>query len=212
MSLGRHGVVTAVALFVVLAGLTGGRLASQATRSAPAAPPTDASSAARDERGAVAAAMEHLRLLGSEEMYDASARQRLLRARVEPAEFEELDHAYALAGENLGVAADGSAPEGVVVSRLVPVGHRVESFSPERAVVAVWAVGLLGVAGPTSRMPVQASWSTETVTMEWRDDGWRWIGVERREGPAPVGSAQIPAPADVMAAAAVAFEEPGHAR
>ena len=93
------------------------------------------------------------------------------------------------------------------MARSIPVGTRTVSFDPDRAVVAVWSAGLLGVAAPRSSTPVQESWSTETVTLEWTEQGWRWVSFEHADGPAPVGSAQVPADAEAVARAARGFRE-----
>lgn len=185
---------------------------------AAAAPPSAAAGDAvvgdRTEQGAVAAAIEMLRLYGSPAMY-IPAQRRYLVARTAAAEVREqlqgqLDAAFALTARSLGVDAAGASAQGTLVARAIPVGQRVASYSPDRAVVAVWTTGLLGIAGASSRNPVQESWSTETVTLTWEGDAWRWFGLKHVDGPAPIGSPQVPATFDEIASAQVDFAEVGH--
>lgn len=154
---------------------------------------------ARSQEGAVRAALAHVRLLGSPAMFDSERREVLLaRAGVPREARKDFEDGYRLAADALGLGQNGAPVEGELVARTVPVGHRVSNYDGRQAVVQIWTVGLLGVAGATSTLPVQASWSTETITLEWQPEGWRWISLQHQEGPAPVGSAQVPAPPDLL--------------
>lgn len=150
----------------------------------------------------MAAATDALAHLGSPEVYDAGTRRGVLERVVLPTEVARLEQAYAMTGSNLGLNSAGQSSEGELVARTVAVGTSVVAYSPDEAVIALWSTGLLGVAGPTSRQPVQETWSTDTVTMRWAGSGWRWASSRHEDGPVPVGSAQVPsAPEDIARAA-----------
>ncbi len=182
---------------------------------APAAQPA-AHTDARTEAGATAAAVEFLVAYGSPAMYDQGQRRQVLAAITSPAvqaqTQTQVDEAFTLAAKSLGLDAGGSSLEGELVARTIPVGTRVVAYSPDRAVISVWVTGLLGVAGLGSRYPVQESWSTETVTLDWTPQGWRWASLDHTDGPAPIGSAQVPADADAIARAANQFGAVAYAR
>ena len=52
----------------------------------------------------------------------------------------------------------------MIVLRSVPVGYRVERFSPKAATIAVWYVGIVG-SGAT--VQPQQSWRTQVVSLVW---------------------------------------------
>jgi hypothetical protein len=176
----------------VAAGLfVGGSIAGQASTPAAALP-------APVEDDPTAAALRAVRVLGSPEMYDASRRDQVLAEIADPALASRLTTGLSRAAGGLGIDDSGDSEAGTLVARLVPVGHRVVELSNAHAVVAVWSVGLLGVAGPTSAHPVQATWSTDTVTVSRIDGRWLVTDVAHQEGPAPVGTSQVPAPPSVL--------------
>lgn len=175
-----------------------------------------AGSSARSEAGATDAAVRFLILYGSPAMYDAEQRRRVIAQITAPSVraqvHEQVSSAFDLAARNLGLDDRGDSEKGQLVARTIPVGARVVTYTPDRAVVSVWTTGLLGVAGLGSSNPVQEVWSTETVTLDWTTGGWRWVSFEHEDGPAPIGSAQVPADADAIARAARDFAEVPGAR
>jgi hypothetical protein len=180
---------------------------------------TQALLADNDERspaGATAAAVRFLTAYGSPAMYDAERRRKVVADITSPTVRSQVqaqvDEAFGLAAQNLGLDERGRSPDGQLVARAVPVGSRVVDFTEDTAVIAVWATALLGVAGLGSPYPVQESWSTETVTLEWTESGWRWVSFQHADGPAPIGSAQVPADAETIARAAQQFAEVVDAR
>ena len=50
----------------------------------------------------------------------------------------------------------GAAPRPVVVLRSAPVGYRIETYSPTRAQVAVWYVGIVGSGATVAAATVVA--------------------------------------------------------
>lgn len=60
---------------------------------------------------------------------------------------------------------------------------RLDSYSPTRARVAVWNVGVLSRTGIA---PPQASWATSTFDLVWERGDWRLRSETIAAGPAPV--------------------------
>lgn len=211
-----------VAVLLISAVVTAAARSNDEPLAASAGAGTTASSGAasdspvRTEDGAVSAAVGFLQAYGSPEMYDPQERRQIIADITSPARRDQVaaqvDEAFTLAAQNLGLNARGRSPAGELIARTVPVGVRTLAYTDDRAVISVWTMGLLGVAGLESRLPVQESWSTETVTLEWTAEGWRWVSLEHVDGPAPIGSAQVPADAAVIADAAREFGEVTHAR
>ena len=66
---------------------------------------------------------------------------------------------------------------------------RLSSYSPERAEIQVWAVGVLwrqGAAEP------QADWTTSTFVLVWEDDTWKVETESITSGPAPAPNGGTP--------------------
>jgi hypothetical protein len=79
-----------------------------------------------------------------------------------------------------GALAEGT---GATVYRQAAVAWRVESFTPDRARIAIWSVGVLARDGVA---PPQAGWATSTFDLVWERNDWK---VEREvivPGPAPI--------------------------
>ena len=79
----------------------------------------------------------------------------------------EFEQASMQTRSELGV---GAAPRPVVVLRSAPVGYRIETYSPTRAQVAVWYVGIVG-SGAT--VTPQQSWRTQIVSLVWNNGAWK---------------------------------------
>ncbi|MFE7791425.1 hypothetical protein [Streptomyces sp. NPDC057460] len=153
---------------------------------------TIASGFAHDEQGAQSAASNFAVALGSVDMFKEDSRHAVVDA-VYTAEAagklrDPQDAAYS--GDflaKLGLDADGNAPQGsTFVSRTIPVGTKLESYSDDTAKVAVWYTGLIGMSGPGSTDPVSTTWKTWTVELTWTADGWRATSDSQKDGPAPV--------------------------
>lgn len=218
----------AVTLAAVLLASTGGAAALHGLRPpqtghpsrgtaapGPSTNPPGGAGYRQSREGAMAAALDDLAVYGSPAMYDASRRAALIAGMTSPSVEatlqRQVDAAFTQAGNVLGLDSSGRSAAGTLVARSVPVGTRAVSYDGSRAVVAVWQSGLLGVAGPASRNPVQESWSTETVTLDWVEGTWKWATLQHAEGPVPIGSAQVPASAEAIADAARRFGEVQHA-
>ncbi|MFJ9548968.1 hypothetical protein [Streptomyces erythrochromogenes] len=167
---------------------------------------------AHDEQGAQSAAANYAVILGSDAMFDASRRRAIVQAVYLPdvaaARQTDLDKVYAdqdfLA--RIGLDTAGKAPKGqTFISRMNPVGTKVEKFTGDTATVSVWYSALFGLAGEGSKNPVSESWYTNTFELKWLNGDWRVSDFTQKDGPAPVGRDQSAASAEEMAAAVSQF-------
>jgi len=68
------------------------------------------------------------------------------------------------------------------VWRSVPAGARVETFTPDRAVISVWGTGIVVAPGVSL---VQPGWRTTHVELVWERDAWRLVAFRSEPGPQP---------------------------
>ena len=96
--------------------------------------------------------------------------------------------------------ADGTGPTRYLQAVLA---SRVDAFTPERARVSLWSVGVLsrtGVAQP------QAGWNISTFELVWERDDWKTWSETISPGPAPALNAAVaPASADQIDQALLGF-------
>ncbi|MFF4837171.1 hypothetical protein [Streptomyces sp. NPDC001315] len=144
------------------------------------------------EQGAQSAAANYSVALGSTSMFQKDSRHALLDALYTADAAARLqapmDQAYSadFLGK-LGLDADGKAPAGsTFVSRVVPVGTTVQSYSAGSAKVAVWYMGLIGMSGDKSTDPVTSTWKTWTFDLQWSGGDWKISTDSQKDGPAPV--------------------------
>jgi hypothetical protein len=78
------------------------------------------------------------------------------------------------------VLASGTGP---IHYRQAALATRIDAFSPERARVAVWHVGVLSRAGIA---PPQAGWATSVVDLVWEASGWKLASERVTPGPTPI--------------------------
>ncbi|MEV6687385.1 hypothetical protein AB0N28_18920 [Streptomyces sp. NPDC051130] len=147
---------------------------------------------AHTEQGAQSAAANYAVALGSDGMLKRDLRHAIMDALYTPeaaaARKGAQDSAYTPAFlTSLGLDADGNPPQGsTFVTRAVPIGTRLESYSPTNAKVAVWYTGLLGMSGPKSTDPVRTTWKTWTFELSWAGEDWKIGADTQQDGPAPV--------------------------
>lgn len=164
-------------------------------------PPSSVGNGQRTRSGAIAAAASAMIALARPDLLFDPARRRAVVAEVaEPRYADELtslfDRGYDYMARELG----GSNPSRALV-RLIPLGHRVESFSRSHARVAVWQALLLGAPGGR----VVASWSTSRADLVWMDGRWRvarFSSDEPGPGPAVTNAATATSPEVFLARAA----------
>ncbi|MGP4109863.1 hypothetical protein ACTWP5_02955 [Streptomyces sp. 4N509B] len=168
----------------------------------------------QSEQGAESAAANYAVALGSSDMFDPVEREAIVAAVYTPE--AALDQGEALQERytdpdflaSIGLAEDGSAPEGMTfVSRVLPVGTRVVEFSEDAdaARVEVWYAALFGLAGEESTNPVVESWYTGTYDLAWSGDDWKVTGYSQEDGPVPVARDQRASSAEEMAEAVEEF-------
>ncbi|MFD3334880.1 hypothetical protein ACFWV1_19845 [Streptomyces sp. NPDC058700] len=156
---------------------------------------------AHDEQGAQSAASNYAVALGSDGMFKPESRHRIVDTVYTPDAAAKLrgpqDAAYSAEFlRKMGLDANGEAPVGnTFISRTIPVGTKVESFSGDTAKVSVWYTGLIGMSGPGSTDPVSTTWKTWTFDLRWTDNDWKVIDDSQKDGPAPV-------PGDIAASSA----------
>jgi hypothetical protein len=148
-------------------------------------PPASAGDGQRTRTGAVAAAASAMTALARPDLlFDAARRRTVVSEVAAPAYADELTSLFDRGYEHMARQLGRSDPSRVLV-RLVPLGHRVENFSPSRARVAVWQVLLLGAPGGR----VVASWSTSRADLVWTTGGWRVARFTSDEpGPGPTAT------------------------
>ncbi|WNE97928.1 hypothetical protein PS467_22685 [Streptomyces luomodiensis] len=171
-----------------------------------------ASGFAKSEQGAQSAAANYAVALGSDGMFKADRRKAIVNAIYAPdvaaAQLDELNNAFSnnKIFSNAGLDANGDAPDGMTfVSRVNPVGAKVEKFKDGEAQVAVWHSLLFGVAGEGSKNPVAESWYTDTFKLKWIKGDWKVTQYTQKTGPAPVGRDQAASSAEDMANAVQGF-------
>ena len=81
---------------------------------------------------------------------------------------------------------------------------RVVAFTPDRARVSVWSVGVLSRKGAVEP---QAGWTTSTFDLVWERGGWRIWSETIEVGPTPAPNASgYPTAGDAFAQALAGFE------
>lgn len=139
----------------------------------------------RTAGGAVRTAVALTSAFDGPGLLDERRRERLLDTFV-------ADDARQTLGESLGEVArlittrlnldgdDLDHPE--LVLRSVPAGARVDTFTPDRAVVAIWGTGVVVARG----LPlVQPGWRTTEVELAWERNAWRLVAFRSKPGPEP---------------------------
>ncbi|MYX96952.1 hypothetical protein GT045_19545 [Streptomyces sp. SID486] len=147
---------------------------------------------ARTEQGAQSAASNYAVALGSTGMFNKDSRHTLLQllytADTAVRLQATMDQAYSTGFlATMGLDAAGNPPKGnTFVSRVIPIGTTVQQYSADSAKVAVWYVGLIGMAGTASTDPVTSSWKTWTFDLRWSAGDWKIASQTQQDGPAPV--------------------------
>jgi hypothetical protein len=138
-------------------------------------------------------------------MFSATGRHEIVTTVYAPAvaaaRSADLDKVHSDKGflSRIGLQEDGTAPQGMTfISRVIPVGSKVESYSDERATVSVWYSSLFGLAGEGSQNPVSEAWYTNTFELQWVGGDWKVTDFTQKDGPAPVGRDQRASTAQEM--------------
>jgi hypothetical protein len=177
--------------------------------SAPSPLPPAGAAPTPTRSAAVAAAAHAITAFNGDVLLDPSRLPRVV-ARIASAESRvELTAAFEQASaETRSKLGAETVPAPVIVLRSVPVGYRLEHFSPSRATVAVWYVGIVG-SGAT--VQPQQSWRTEVVSLVWQTGTWKVSSFRSADGPTPpLSTAEIPATPEQLFAAIPRYEEFSH--
>src|SRR4051812_19416707 len=133
------------------------------------APTTAVTDRTRD--GAAAAAGRYVAWLGGDAILDQARIREAIAQVASRASRRSLEDAYASVSTQVQRQFGmGGLPKPIVILRSAPVAFRVERFSRNRAVVAVWNVGIVGSG---AGIDPQASWRTQTVSLVWERGQWR---------------------------------------
>ncbi|MEU6311228.1 hypothetical protein [Streptomyces sp. NPDC047014] len=171
--------------------------ATSSTTATGTAPVTDRAAGiprgfAHNEQGAQSAATNYAVALGSDAMFRKDSRHALVDGIYAPDVAARMkgpqDAAYSpeFLGK-LGLDANGAPPQGsTFVTRTVPIGTRVDSYTPAAAKVSVWYTGLIGMSGTKSTDPVRTLWKTWTFELSWVGEDWKVVDDTQQDGPAPV--------------------------
>ncbi|MER5964854.1 hypothetical protein [Streptomyces sp. NPDC002057] len=174
---------------------------------------------AHDAQGAQSAATNYAVALGSADMFVAATRNEIVQAVYAPdvlaARQGDFDKVYADKGflARVGLQENGTAPQGLTfVSRVIPVGSKVESYTDGKATVSVWYSSLFGLAGEGSKNPVSEAWYTNSYELRWVEGDWKATGFSQKDGPVPVGRDQRASTAQEMSDAVSQFGGFSYAR
>jgi hypothetical protein len=137
---------------------------------------------ARSRAGAVAAATTDIRQGQRIFEMPPAARRAALRALASPAaasayvaeQSEQL-------GELDGIAARGTGP---LTWDVAVLATRLDAYTPNRALVTVWRVGILSITGLTAPL---AEWTTDAYELVWQTGDWRIFSETQTPGPTPLG-------------------------
>ncbi|MBD0840464.1 MULTISPECIES: hypothetical protein [unclassified Streptomyces] len=161
----------------------------------------------QDEEGAQSAAANYAVTLVSADILNPARRTEIVRQVFLTDKQAELEDKFNAAYSeeflsNLGLDKDGKATGGnTYISRTMPVGTKVTTYSDSAATVEVWCTGVFGTAGERSTTPVTSDWFTLTFQMRWVDSDWKVDSFSQKDGPAPVPSDDKASSADEMAKA-----------
>jgi hypothetical protein len=144
--------------------------------------------------GAQSAAANYSVALGSSDMYATQSRHAIVSTVADPATVATLnsrfDASYDAEAAQLGLI-NGKAPAGLTfVSRTVPVGTKIDTFSPDTATVAIWNTSVGGLAGQGSTRPITEYWYTLTLKLHWSGSDWKVADFSQVDGPTPISGTQ----------------------
>jgi hypothetical protein len=162
---------------------------------------------AHDEQGVQSAAANYAVVLVSADILKPTRRaeivQQVFVADKQAALTNKLDQAYSEEFlSSIGLDQNGTAAAGrTYVSRTVPIGTKVTSYSNATATAEVWCTGLYGTAGEDSTNPVTTDWFTMTLQLRWAGGDWKVDSFSQKDGPAPVPGDEKASSAEEMAKA-----------
>ncbi|MGW4766049.1 hypothetical protein ACWEPD_30785 [Streptomyces pseudogriseolus] len=162
---------------------------------------------AHDRQGAESAAANYAVALVSADILKPARRAEIVRqvfVADKQASLEgRFDKAYSKEFlSSIGLDENGNAAPGdTYVSRTMPIGTKVTSYSDVDATVDVWCSGVFGTAGEKTTNPVTSDWFTMTLQLRWADGDWKVDSFAQKDGPAPVPGDDKASTAEEMAKA-----------
>lgn len=139
----------------------------------------------QSEPGAVAAAGNFSRVLGEKANFDPAFGERAYPIFTVPEVRDDLLRRARGFAANVEDAAALANDPGVTL-RGVPLGYRVESYTPSEATVSVWYAAI-GVGTP--EVPMSTAWGTDRLTLVWADGDWKISAISSAAGPEPPSNA-----------------------
>lgn len=159
----------------------------------------------RTRDGAATAATAYIGALDGRAILDAPRLRKTLTSIASAGSLDGLVRAYEQAARQTRVRLGvGTTPEPVVILRAVPVGYRIDRFTPDAATVSLWRVGIVG-SGAT--IEPQQSWRTETVSLLWEDGDWKVASFRSSPGPTPPLAPSVATSAGELFVLVPEFEE-----
>lgn len=154
---------------------------------------------AHTRQGAKSAAAKAAAAFGGEQMFGNEERRALIGRWVAPDQRERIladaDDDYRPLAQRIGLDSHGAPPAGAdFVSRTVPAGTTVRSYTGARADVEVWCSTLFGLTGPgVKEIPKSDGWITMSLSLRWTAEaGWLVTDLTQRDGPEPADVDQVP--------------------
>ena len=159
----------------------------------------------RTRDGAATAATAYIGALDGRAILDAPRLRKTLTSIASAGSLDGLVRAYEQAARQTRVRLGiGTSPAPIVILRAVPVGYRIDRFTPDAATVSLWRVGIVG-SGAT--IEPQQSWRTETVSLLWEDGDWKVASFRSSPGPTPPLAASVATSAGELFVLVPEFEE-----
>ncbi|WSB84170.1 hypothetical protein OHA60_10550 [Streptomyces cellulosae] len=95
-----------------------------------------------------------------------------------------------------------------LVARAAAMGTKTVSYTDQVATVEVWMAGLIGTTSEEAPLPVSASWTTYTLTLQWQKGDWKLSSVTSVNGPTPVSTGSEPISVNDFRTADEEFDAP----
>ncbi len=144
--------------------------------------------------GAVAAATNYLTALQGKQVLDDRRRAQILAAVAGPGTLATLsatiEPGVRQIKSGLGLDANGEPTNGGVLTMRTGLwAYHVDAYRPTAARISIWYESIVGIAIANSGFPVQATYSTITISLVWAQHDWKWAAESEVSGPTPSGVA-----------------------
>lgn len=189
----RPRLLALIALFAVIVGLLIGRASAPSDSAAATPPPSNGPTRmqagvpvgySRTRDGAAAAVASYQRAFADPEILKPDVMRRRIEVVASPDYVATMLAANSPGRERLARGPIGQGiGHGIQTLYVgVPIGYRIESFSPHRARILTWGFTLLGNA---SAVAPRAYFGLTHVDLIWQRGDWKIAGTEASFGPTP---------------------------